>query len=374
VKILHVEAGRHLYGGALQVLYLLRGLTARGLRNVLVCPVSSEIGAAVRDDGGSVCETPMHGDLDAAFVMRLWAITRREQPDLVHLHSRRGADVWGAVAARLAGVPVVLTRRVDNPEHRAVVALKYRLYDHVVTISDGIRQVLLSEGVSPARLTCVHSAVDTAAYDRDCDPGWFRSEFDLAPGERTLGVIAQLIPRKGHRHLFQALPGVLRRHRDCKILLFGRGPLESELRRLTDDPVLHDHVRWCGFRNDLARILPCLYAVIHPAEMEGLGVSLLQAAAAGVPVIASAAGGIPEIVRDRVNGLLIPPRDPSRLTAAIEQLLDDAEGARRMGEAGKRIAHETFSIDAMVEGNIRVYRQVLAGRAGGTPPIDSQHD
>jgi len=97
VKILHVEAGRHLYGGALQVLYLLRGLTARGLRNVLVCPVASEIGAAVRDDGGTVCETPMHGDLDAAFVMRLWAIARREQPDLVHLHSRRGADVWAII-------------------------------------------------------------------------------------------------------------------------------------------------------------------------------------------------------------------------------------------------------------------------------------
>jgi len=374
VKILHVEAGRHLYGGALQVLYLLRGLTARGLRNVLVCPVASEIGAAVRDDGGTVCETPMHGDLDAAFVMRLWAIARREQPDLVHLHSRRGADVWGAVAARLAGIPVVLTRRVDNPERRAVAALKYRLYDHVITISEGIRQVLLSEGVSPARLTCVHSAVDTAAYDRECDSGWFHAEFDLAPGERALGVIAQLIPRKGHRHLFQALPSVLRRHRDCKILLFGRGPLESELRGLTDDPVLRDHVSWCGFRNDLVRILPCLYAVIHPAEMEGLGVSLLQAAAAGVPVIASAAGGIPEIVHDGVNGRLIPPRDPSTLATAIEQLLDDAEGARRMGEAGKRIANETFSIEAMVEGNIRVYRQLLAASASDTPPSDGKPD
>lgn len=368
MKILHVEAGRHLYGGALQVLYLLRGLAARGVRNVLVCPTSSDIGAAVRDEGGTVCETPMHGDLDAAFVMRLWAIARRERPDIVHLHSRRGADLWGAVAARLAGVPVILTRRVDNPEHRSIVALKYRLYDHVITISEGIRQVLLSEGVTATRLTCVHSAVDTAAYDRDCDSEWFRAEFDLAPAERALGVIAQLIPRKGHRYLFQALPAVLGRHRDCKVLLFGRGPLESELRALTEDPALRDRVRWCGFRNDLARILPCLYAVIHPAEMEGLGVSLLQAAAAGVPVIASAAGGIPEIVRDGINGRLVPPRDPSSLGAAITQLLDDPDRARRMGEAGKRIANESFSIDAMVEGNMRVYRQLIAKHGAGTAP------
>ena len=66
----------------------------------------------------------------------------------MHLHSRRGADTWGGLAARLAGVPCVLSRRVDNPESRLAVAIKYRLYDHVITISEGIRQVLLGEGLA----------------------------------------------------------------------------------------------------------------------------------------------------------------------------------------------------------------------------------
>ena len=64
----------------------------------------------------------------------LWKLIREERPDVVHLHSRRGSDVWGAVAARLEGVPAVLSRRVDNPESRMWVAIKYRLYDRVIGI------------------------------------------------------------------------------------------------------------------------------------------------------------------------------------------------------------------------------------------------
>jgi glycosyltransferase involved in cell wall biosynthesis len=103
--------------------------------------------------------------------------------------------------------------------------------------------------------------------------------------------------------------------------------------------------------------------VIHPVEMEGLGVSLLQAAASGVPLIASGAGGIPEIIEDGVNGYLVPPRDPEALASAVVRLLEDPEKARSMGESGRRIVREKFSVEAMVRGNLGVYRELLgAGR------------
>jgi len=362
MKILHVETGRHLYGGALQVFYLLRGLKELGCTNVLVCPKESAIGAAARDLCDPVHGIAMRGDLDLAFIARLRRIIRAEQPDLVHLHSRRGADTLGGIAARLAGARVILTRRVDNPERRSVVALKYRMYHRIITISEGIRDVLLAEGVPGDKVTCVHSAVDTSQYTQACDPDWFRAEFDLEPSQRVLGVIAQYIPRKGHRYLFAALPDILARHPDVKILLFGKGPLEEELRGLAAAPNLRGHIQLCGFRPDLARVLPCLYAVVHPADMEGLGVSLLQAAAAGIPLIATAAGGIPEIVRDGVNGRLVPPRDATALAAAIDALLSDPGLARSMGAAGRHIVEQEFSIDAMVHGNLEIYQQLLALR------------
>ncbi|MBN4841714.1 glycosyltransferase, partial [Citrobacter braakii] len=125
------------------------GLRAAGVDSVLACPPGSAIAGAATAHA-RVHELPMGGDLDLGLVGRLRRLIRAERPDLVHLHSRRGSDVLGALAARLEGVPVVLSRRVDNPESRAWVVLKYRLHDRIVTISEGIRTVLRAEGVPEA--------------------------------------------------------------------------------------------------------------------------------------------------------------------------------------------------------------------------------
>lgn len=361
MKILHVEAGKHLYGGARQVLYIAEGLAARGVDNLLACPNGSEM-ARQQPAGVRVLPMKMSGDADIGLAFRLAALIRAEQPDLVHLHSRRGADTWGGLAARLAGVPCVLSRRVDNPESRLAVALKYRLYDHVITISEGIRQVLLGEGLPAARVSCVRSAVEATPYLVPVDGAAFRREFGLPPDALVAGVVAQMIPRKGHRYLFAALPDLLKRHPALKVLIFGQGPLEAELRADVEARGLADAVRFTGFRHDLPRWIGGLDLLIHPAEMEGLGVSLLQASAAGVPIITSRAGGLPEAVQDEVTGILCPPGDVPALAAAVDRLAGDAALRRRFGAAGRARILAEFSIAGMVEGNLRIYRQVLEAR------------
>ena len=357
--VVHVEAGMHLYGGALQVFYLLRGLSDKPVRNVLVCPQGSAIGKAAAGVVDKVFEVPMKGDLDVGFISRLRKIVRLEKADLVHLHSRRGADVLGGIAAALEKTKCVVSRRVDNPESPLVARLKYRLFDQVITISNGIRDVLLGEGVAPERVVCVHSAVDVAKFDRPAERDWFLSEFDLPGDARVLAVIAQLIYRKGHRHLLAALPEVLKQHPDTFVLLFGKGPLAGELDAEIKTLGLEKRVRLIGFRDDLERVLPCLYGVVHPADMEGLGVSLLQAAAAGVPLIGTNAGGIPEIVRHGENGILIEPKNVQQLSDAMLALLGDEAQAKRWGAAGKKIVSAEFSIEAMVDGNFEIYQSLF---------------
>ena len=100
MKVLHVEAGRYLYGGAQQVVWLNEGLARRGVENVLVCPDRSDIAAAVGDNA-CVYEVGMSGDLDVGVVPRLIRILKKEQPDIVHIHSRRGADIYGVRVAAL---------------------------------------------------------------------------------------------------------------------------------------------------------------------------------------------------------------------------------------------------------------------------------
>lgn len=364
MKVLHVEAGRNLYGGAQQVLYLLEGLHARGVHNVLACPRGCALARAAAPFA-RVQEMPMWGDLDVLMALRLYRLMRHVRPDIVHLHSRIGADVMGGIAARLARLPVVYSRRQDNPELPWSVQLKYRLHDRVIAISDGIAQVKLGEGLSPARLRVVRSVVDARPYEGAPDRAWFRAQFELPGESRALAVVAQLIERKGHLLLLEALPLLLAEFPDVHVLFFGKGPLDAKLRSAIRSAGLQDRVRLAGFRTDLARILPCLDLLVHPAYREGLGVSLLQASAAGVPIVACRAGGIPEAVRDGVNGLLVPPGDVDALRGAIARVLRDPGLARRLGDAGRDLVAKEFSPDSMVEGNLAVYREVLAEKARG---------
>ncbi|MDF1526204.1 MAG: glycosyltransferase [bacterium] len=359
IRILHVETGRNLYGGALQVHYLLRGLANRkNVESTLVCPEGSAIAEAAREYVDELYTVPMKGDLDLLFIPRLRTIIRKESPDIIHLHSRRGADVLGGIAARLSGTRCIITRRVDNPENRLWASVKYRLYHHVVTISEGIRDVLISEGVPPEKITCVHSAVDAGLYNQDCDREWFYREFGLKKGSRVCGTVAQFIERKGHRFLLAAVPEILKKVPKARFLFFGKGPLERPLRSLCRDLGIENQVLFTGFRNDLERVFGCLDLVIHPALMEGLGVSLLQAAAAGVPILSTRVGGIPEIVHDGVNGCLIPPGDVPSLVEAAVRVLMDRELAQRLGKGGRKVIEEHFSIESMVEGNLRVYYEM----------------
>jgi glycosyltransferase involved in cell wall biosynthesis len=360
VKVLHVEAGMYLYGGARQVAYLLQGLSQHGVETVLVCPRGSAIAHEMQGWSGRVHEIPMRGDLDLGLIWRLRRIIRQERPDIVHLHSRRGADLLGGIVARAAGVKTVLTRRVDNPESGFMTCWKYRLYDRVITISEGIRQVLLAEGVDPELLVCVRSAVSPDAYRATCDSAWFRQTFGLAGNETVLAVIAQLIPRKGHRVLLQALPGLFEEFPEMRVIFFGQGPLEDKLKRQVSEAGMGGRVTFAGFRTDLPQILPCLDLVVHPALMEGLGIALLQAAGAGVPIVAVNAGGMPEVVRDGINGLLVPPGDSVALATAIRRLLSDRSLMQRMGAAGRVLVASEFSIDRMVAGNLQVYRELCA--------------
>jgi glycosyltransferase involved in cell wall biosynthesis len=358
MHILHIETGRHLFGGALQVRYLLQGLFEAGVRNTLVCPARSEI-SRCGPAYGKTYEIGINGDLDPRFPLQLIPIVRRVKPDLVHVHSRRGADLWGGLIALLRSTRSVITRRVDNPEAPLLARIKYAPYVRIIAISQAIRLVLLSESIRPDRVVCIPSGIDPAPYQGACDPRWFKETFDLTPTNKTIGVIAQLIRRKGHRFLLEAAPAILDRFPEARFLFFGQGPLREELEKLCHEKKIGHAVYFAGFRNDMHRILPCLDLVVHPATMEGLGVSLLEAASSGRAIVAAKAGGIPEVVHHGINGLLVEPGNTGELADAVLRVLEDPAIGARLGAAGRRLVAAKFSLSAMVKGNMAVYREIL---------------
>jgi len=365
LKTLHIEGGRHLYGGPRQVLLLLDGLKARGIGATLACPAESAIAAAAAAAGHDVITHPIGGDLDISAISFLTRTVQSRKPDLLHAHSRRGADFFGGLAASLARVPAVLTRRVDNPDTPVVGNLKYLAYDRVVAISDAVRRQLVSQGVPAAKLRTIRSAVDADA----CQPTWTReqllAEFSLDPADRIVAVVAQLIPRKGHALLFEAWPQIIERCPRARLLVLGAGPLEAELQALADQnaeqiEATAGTVTFAGFRPDLRDFLGRVDLLVHPALREALGVSLLEAQAAGVPVVAFAAGGQPEAVSDAVTGLLVAPGDVAGLAGAVATLLDDPELRAGFGARGVQRIRAEFSPDRMVDDYLVLYRELLA--------------
>lgn len=358
--VAHIEAGRYLYGGAQQVLYLIEGMVQGGWQPLLICPCGAAISAPAKAAGARVVELPMGGDLDLPAIARIRRVLRQHRVDLVHCHSRRGADILGGLAAKSLGLPCVLSRRVDNPEPSWLVPLKYRLFDRVIAISEGIREVLIACGVEPDKTLTVRSAVDFERFQQQPDRASFLARFQLPDDARVLGMAAQLIRRKGHHVLLDALPAVLERHPACHVLIMGQGPLEPDIRAAIQQKGLGDRVVMTGFLEDLPALLPNLEALVHPALAEGLGVILLQAAASGLPIVASRVGGMPEAIRDGETGWLIEPGDSAALTAAMLKLLEDPQAARAMGAAGRQYMAREFSIETMVAGNLGIYQELLA--------------
>jgi glycosyltransferase involved in cell wall biosynthesis len=301
----------------------------------------------------------MRGDLDVRFALRLLRLIRDVKPDIVHVHSRRGADLWGGLAGKALGVKTVLSRRVDNPEPRFPAAVKYDLYDRVIAISQAISAELIKAGVSRRKLSLVQSAVDTRRFAPVADKVQLRKEFGLGQKEAAIGMIAQFIGRKGHMDALRGFAAVHEKRPDARLIFFGKGPLMERVRACAEDMHIVGACTFAGFRDDLDRLVPCLDLVIHPARMEGLGVSLLQSAASEIPIIACPAGGIPEIVDHETTGLLVPFGSDKALAEAIFKVLDNPAWAAELGRSARRRVEAHFSLEAMVGGNAAVYRDLL---------------
>ena len=360
IRVAHIEMGSHLYGGAQQVLYLLEAFSSSDVTSMLICPVGSAIGKAARERGVAVEEVGYRGDLDWVVVPKITRLLRQQSIDLVHVHSRRGADLWGGLAARQVGLPCVISRRVDHHQARWWAGLKYAMCDHVIAISEGIREVLLADGVPAEKVSCVRSAVDFERFQTVSDSAGVKARFGLPDDSVVVGMAAQLIPRKGHDVLLEAVSALKDRWPQLRVLIMGKGPLATSVAQQIEAMDLEEQVRCVGFLTDIETVLPHLAFLVHPARTEGLGVALLQAASAGLAVIASRAGGMPEAVLDEGTGLLIPSGDAQALVAAMERLLSDPVLADEYGAAGRRRMAAEFSIAAMAAGNLAVYRQLIS--------------
>jgi glycosyltransferase involved in cell wall biosynthesis len=360
LRIAHVDAERDFSGGEVQVFLLIDGLAQRGHDNLLICPPGSAAEREARRRGMTTFAAPMRGDADLIGVVRVMRHLRGAAVDLVHLHTGRAAWI-GGLAARGAGVPAIVTRRMDRPVRRGWrTQLLYRhLTRRTVAISPAVAECLIAGGVSESGIRLIPSAVDPARVRARQSRDDVRRALAAAPDECVVLAISALVRRKGLDVLIEAAAALRDGGLRPVLWIAGdgeqRAALEAQVQRLG----VSDQIRMLGQRDDIGDLLAGCDLFVLPSRREGLGIAALEAMAAGRPVIASAVGGLGDAVVHERTGLLVPPGDAPALAAALSRLLSDRTLRERLGAAGPARVAEGFRPEQMVEAYERLYREVL---------------
>jgi glycosyltransferase involved in cell wall biosynthesis len=175
----------------------------------------------------------------------------------------------------------------------------------------------------------------------------------------TIGTVGRLEPIKGLGSLLEAAAVLQGRYPDLRVELAGSGTCESRLRSRAADLGLGDSVSFLGWREDVNALHGRWHVFAQPSLHEGFGLGALEAMAAGLPVVATATGGLPELVEDGQTGLLVPAGAVDALADRLGRLLADERLRSQMGDAARRRARRSFSVDEMAAKTARVYDRLL---------------
>lgn len=322
-------------------------------------------------------------DLQSLILLR-W-LYRFCRPDIVHTFATKPC-VWGRLAAKAAGVPVVIgtlpglgalyasrslatvaTRHIYEPLQRAAC----RLADMTIFQNEqDVRQFRAARLVSPEKSTVIYgSGIRTSLFDRQevetTVRDGIRRELGTDSRHVVVTMVSRLIRSKGILD-FGAAARLLDEGCGDRVRFFLVGPIDRQsLDGLGHEEIerLKPHVTWLGERSDVRSILASTDIFVLPSwYREGVPRVLLEAASMGLPLVSTATPGCEDVVRDGKNGTLVPPREPERLAEAIRRLADDADLRKRYGAESRKLAVEEFDLSKVARRTVSLYSKLLASK------------
>jgi glycosyltransferase involved in cell wall biosynthesis len=315
-----------------------------------------------------VVRLPRLARVDPFLLLRMWREILLEKPDIVHTHLFK-SDFHGRIAARLAGVPVVVSTLhncdnwAKNPVLSRIYGLTARLADKIIAVSQEVKDFAVSVGLSRTEyLEIIPNAVPFEQFRKNnVLRKKVRSELNISENGPVLGIVARLSEQKDHANFIQAAKLIYQEVPETHFLIVGDGPLRKSLEDLANSLDLGHVVIFCGARRDIRAIYSALDILVFSSRWEGLPVALLEGMAAELPIVATAVGGIPGTLKDQMMGYLVPPADTVALANACLQLVKNPEMRRKMGTAGYEHVKSNYSVDTMVNATFKLYQTLLQG-------------
>ncbi len=368
VKILQLISSEGKYGAETMLLCLVKSLALLGHESVIGvfrnshCP-HTEVAEAARLKGLKVEIIPCDGKIDRRAVDVIRHCLQIHSIDLVHTHGYK-ANFYGYLAARGKGVPAVATYHLDWPDRGLALRL-YHLFDRLVVrrfgkiaaVSEAVARSLRRSGVPSAKIVTIDNGIDLSPFAQARPI--LQEEISERP-DALIGLVGRLTPQKGCEYFLRAAQRVLIDFPRTLFVLVGEGPDRRKLEELVRDLNIAERVIFAGHREDMPGVYASLDILVLPSINEGLPMTLIEAMAAARPVIATPVGAIPKLIIPEQTGLLVNPRDPVGLAAALGRLISNPDLRHRLGRDGQAWVMRRFSAEAMAQQYAEIYQEVDA--------------
>jgi len=303
--------------------------------------------------------------IEVGILARLYRCFRQDRAGIVHTH-QFAQLLFSLLPAKLCGARIVHT------EHEFYIyrndARARRLFKQLVRFCAGLtvvgpdvaRYYVEELGISSKHVHVIPNGIDLEQFSTSSEES--RSRLGLSTSDLIYGVVGRLEPEKDHRTLLQAFRTLVDHRQGVRLLIIGDGSLRGTLERLTQALGLEKSVSFLGARSDVAQLLAALDVFVLSSIHEGVPLSVVEAMGAGKPVIATDVGGLRLLVKHSVNGLLVPPGDPSALEVAMRDLATNSALRQDMGAKSRQIASDSFSVSTMIKRYQSIYESVLGNR------------
>lgn len=309
------------------------------------------------------------GKIDLMLLWRLVRLMRRLRPDVVHTHLW-GANAWGRVAARAAGVPVVIANEhsVDSWKPRFYLQLDRwlaPLTTRLVAVSQHVREFYEAQGIGRGRWQVIYNGIEIETLPERRRNGHYAA-LGIRSYEPVVGFIGRLVSARAPQVFVEAIQRARREIPSLRAVIVGDGPLRRDTEAYARRLGLERRVIFTGTRRDVPELLAGMDALVFSSEREGCSLAMLEAMACGVPVVATKVGGTLEVIEAGVSGLLVEPRQPQALADRIIEVLNTPSKAEAIRVAARQRVEAQFSLPRMIAEYQQLYLDVAR------PPRRSQ--